>query len=127
MEIEPFPGQDSDQFEFMKSCQVFGAVIEETSRWGTKDADWGSGDHKVSATDLRGTITNYLIKSTYLRTSEYLNKGKQTMTVIVFHQKTNVHKHILLAPTGALHFTLGHSGSILHFCFFTQPNLTVSQ
>ena len=66
MEIDPFPGQDSDQFEFMKSCQVFGAVIEETSRWGTKDADWGSGDHKVSATDLRGAITNYLIKSTYL-------------------------------------------------------------
>ena len=38
MEIDPVPVEDSDQFEFMKSCQVFGAVIEETSRGGTKDA-----------------------------------------------------------------------------------------
>ena len=30
-----FPGRDSDQFEFVKSCQVFGgAVIGEMSRGG---------------------------------------------------------------------------------------------
>ena len=52
MEIDPVPVEDSDQFEFMKSCQVFGAVIEETSRGGTKDADWGSGDHKVSTAQI---------------------------------------------------------------------------
>ena len=51
MEIDPVPVEDSDQFEFMKSCQVFGAVIEETSRGGTKDA--GIKGPQASDADFR--------------------------------------------------------------------------